>query len=51
MSFFADNNLWNLPRNFNNTALLCAVMKGFIEPVRLLLTQKNIDINIKAIFN
>lgn len=34
---------------FNSTSLISAVIAGYTETVRLLLTQSDIDINIKDI--
>ena len=45
------NDLWNLTRIFNNTALILAGMRGHTEIVELLIRQEGIDINIKDILN
>lgn len=51
--FFHDietlNDLWNLTQRINKTALICAVDKGHIEIVELLMRQKDIDANIQGI--
>lgn len=51
--FFHDietlNDLWNLTQRSNKTALICAVDKGHIEIVELLMRQKDIDANIQGI--
>lgn len=38
-----------LNRNFNNTALIHSAYNGYTEIVRLLIAQKEIDVNIKDI--
>ena len=45
------NDLWNLTRTFNRTALICAAWKGYKEIVELLIRQEGIDINIQNILN
>ena len=45
------NYLYNLTSSFNNTVLICAVIKGHKEIVELLLRQEGIDINIQDILN
>ena len=45
------NDLWNLTRTFNYTALNCATLKGYKEIVELLLSQKDIEINNQDIIN
>ena len=41
--------LWNLTQTFNNTPLNHAAAKGHTEAVKLLLSQRGIDINCKNI--
>lgn len=41
--------LWNLSSTFNDTALILSSSSGHINIVQLLLTQKNIDINMEGI--
>ena len=43
------NDLWNLTRTFNSTALIWATTEGHKEIVELLIRQKGIDINKKGI--
>ena len=43
------NDLWNLTRTFNKTALIYAAEKDYIEIAELLLEQEDIDINIQNI--
>ena len=45
------NDLWNLTRTFNRTALICAASEGHKEIVELLISQEGIDINIQDILN
>ena len=45
------NDLWNLTRTFNRTALIYAAWKGRKEIVELLIRQEGIDINIQGILN
>ena len=46
---FVFNHLWNLAKKIHFTALISAAFNNSVESVRLLLTQKDIDINIKTI--
>ena len=54
-NFFHDieklNDLWNLTRTFNDTALIFAAIRGHKEIVELLIRQEGIDINIQDILN
>ena len=54
-NFFHDidklNDLWNLTRTFNRTALIRAAKNGHKESVELLISQSDIDINIQDILN
>ena len=45
------NDLWNLTRTFNYTALIYAAIGGHKEIVELLIRQEGIDINIQDILN
>ena len=45
------NDLWNLTRTFNDTALTLAAERGHKEIVELLIRQEGIDINIQGILN
>ena len=45
------NDLWDLTRTFNYTALICAANKGHKEIVELLISQEGIDINIQHILD
>ena len=45
------NDLWNLTRTFNYTALIIVAEKGHKDIVELLISQKGIDINIQNILN
>ena len=45
------NDLWNLTRTFNWTALIIATINCHKEIVELLLKQEGIDINSKDILN
>ena len=45
------NDLWNLTRTFNNTALTVAAFKGHKEIVELLISQEGIDINLQDILH
>ena len=45
------NDLWNLARTFNNTALIIAAFTGHKEIVELLIMQEGIDVNIQNILN
>lgn len=45
------NDLWNLTRTFNRTALILAAMKDHKEIVELLLRQEGIGINSQDILN
>ena len=45
------NDLWNLTRTFNSTALTCASLKGYKEIVELLLSQGDIEINNQDVLN
>ena len=49
MKFKNLNDLWNLARTFNKTALIFAASKGHKEIIELLLRHKDIDINIPDI--
>ena len=43
------NDLWNLTRTFNCTALIWAAIKGHKEIVELLIRQEGIDIYMRSI--
>ena len=45
------NDLWNLTRKFNQTALIIAAYEGYTDIIKLLLSQEGIDINSKDIWN
>ena len=45
------NDLWNLTLTFNNTYLIQAVEKDYIEIVELLLKQKRINIDMNDILD
>ena len=45
------NDLWNLTRTINETALICAIRNGNKEIVELLIKQEGIDVNIQDISN
>ena len=42
---------WNSSLAFNMTALIYAVSEGHLEIVELLISQEDIDINMKDIIN
>ena len=54
-NFFHDikklNDLWNLTRTFNYTALIWAAQIGYKEIAEILIRQEGIDVNIKDILN
>lgn len=43
------NLLWSLYQIFNDSALICAAVKDNTDIIRLLLTQKDININTKGV--
>ena len=43
------DNSWSLNRIFNCTALFFAILFGYLEIVRELLSQPSMDVNIKKI--
>ena len=43
------NDLWNLTRTFNYTALILAAKESYKEIVELLIRQEGININIQSI--
>ena len=43
-----DINLLNMMNNYMETAFYLAVDKGYTEIIKLLLTNKNIDINVPS---
>ena len=45
------NDLWNLIRTFNFTALMHAAFRGHKEIFDVLIRQEGIDINIQDILN
>lgn len=45
------NDLWNLKRRFNGTALIIASASGFEDIVELLLNHEGIKVNIQNIEN
>lgn len=51
ITFYFFNDLWDSIPTFDDTALILAAENGHKEIVRLLLTQEDININAKNIWN
>ena len=45
------DDLWNLNRTFNKTALIIAAYEGYKEIAELLIRHEGIDVNIQDILN